>query len=132
MVREATTLIMTRTESVDFSARDENPTERALSLLAASAYKKDNAELAATLLEHALLLNSNDQDNILCLAKACRRQGRFTEAIQAYRRYLLCRPQDRVAAIGLGVCLFNQGEVSDAIRIMSLAIKQDMHPQISQ
>src|SRR5467141_1983883 len=86
----------------------------ALTRNAAEALRRDDYEVAATLLEGALALDPRDRSAWSELGSVYRRLGRNADAIAAFRKQLEVVPDHGVAWNGLGLALQDAGRFAEA------------------
>lgn len=86
---------------------------------------EDDIQRAAKLLADAAAVDPNNHQVLGMTAYLANVQGRYTEAISAYRRVLGDYPNDDGAYNGLGHCLISTGRAEEAIPMIETAIRLD-------
>ncbi|MCD4653563.1 tetratricopeptide repeat protein [bacterium] len=85
---------------------------------------------AIVCLKHAINADPSFPDAYIEIGVTYKRKGMYSEAIDAYKKYLSLRPDNPIAYFNLGVSYYRQGQQSEAKSAFKKASDLDTHGQV--
>jgi predicted Zn-dependent protease len=92
-----------------------------------SLYLRSGKELKAEVVLRDLVTRTPDSASYASLGFACEKQGKFTEAVEAYKEALQRDPHSRKLQLRLARGLINACRVSDAVPILERITTRETH-----